>query len=194
MNKIPFFDGAEIFSYYKTLALQKVIYKKNPIVLKTYLYNESEKQSNNNNILKAIYPYIYKGYAVEIDQEIYDLAVKVMYDYEKLTLIRGSVTDIAIGSDIIDLLLDFSTIDHVEHYQTALREYKRVLRPDGEAVVIVWLTEQESFLLRGDQYCFNIDEFTKNIEVHFKVLRQSLLLKNPEKGGRMLVEYDLGIS
>jgi len=194
MNKIPFFEGAEIFSYYKTLALQKVIYKKNPIVLKTDLYNESEKQSNNKNILKAIYPYIYKGYAVEIDQGIYDLAAKVMCDYKKLTLIRGSVTDIAIGSDIIDLLLDFSTIDHVEHYQAALREYKRVLRPDGEAVVMVWLTEQETFSLHGDQYCFNIDEFTKNIKVYFKVLQQSLLLKNSKQDERMLVEYDLGIS
>lgn len=191
MNGTPICEGAEIFTYYKVMAQQKVI-GKSFTILKTDLYNESEVQSNNKNILKALSPYIKKGYGIEIDSNIYNEALKVMKDYGNLDLKLGSITELPLFDASIDLILDLSTIDHVKNYEKVIQEYRRVIKPNGEVIIIVWLTDDISCKSYKDQYCFNQKTFEKCLKEYFEIHNQWLLLSKSNDDKR-LVEYDLGI-
>jgi len=195
MIDIPLCEGAEIFTYYKVMAIQKVRDKR-LTVLKTDLHNESEQQPNNKNILKAISPYISKGYGVEIDISTCHEAAYVMRDYDNIETIHGSITDLPLENDSIDLLFDFSTIDHVIDYDKAMGEYKRVTRPEGKLVIIVWLIEGETKEIYPSQYCFNRTKFEAKLLNYFGINCRQLLLSNDKDksiGTRNLFEYDLGI-
>ena len=181
---------SEVFKHYEQVALRKVKGEK-LTVLKTDLFNESARQVNNKNILKSISKYIFKGYGIELDKSIFDEAVKNLKGLTNVELILGSITKLPIRSNSIDLLLDFSTIDHVMSYEKALKEYKRVVKSGGELVVIVWLSDETDHVSYFGQYCFNREGFEKILKKYFNCNKKCLLLT---KGIRGLIEYDLGIS
>lgn len=188
-------DVLTIFKFYEQLALIKVE-NKNAVVLKTDLFNESERQEGSRNILKALSPHIHKGYGIEIDIGIYEEACGKLSEFDNLDLRIGSITDIPLGDDIVDIVFDFSTIDHVESYRDALCEYARITKQSGEVIVLVWLSDHEDHVTYPTQYCFNQKEFEKTLSEYFIVKNNQLLLEKRDEihaVTRKLIGYDLGI-
>lgn len=54
------------------------------------------------------------------------------------TFVRGSVTDLPFADESFDLVVSHGVIHHVQRTDAALREFHRVLRPGGTALVMIY--------------------------------------------------------
>ncbi|NQZ99690.1 MAG: class I SAM-dependent methyltransferase [Myxococcales bacterium] len=165
-----------------------------PVVLKTDLFNESEQQSENKNIIREIAPNCSKIFAVEIDKRTLGLARDQLQEIDNIELFNDSVTSLPLADGSVDLLLDFSTIDHVIDYRDVLKEYLRVIRKGGRAVLFVWLIEGSATVIRQNpnQCFFNISEFEQALEQHFSIHESVRIFSHPAQEGSLLMRYDLG--
>jgi len=76
----------------------------------------------------------------------------------------------------LDVILDFSTLDHIPDPATALDNYLRMLRPRGRLLLMVWLADGPTAALEqgtdGDrQYWFSATEFFGHVQSRFSVER-----------------------
>lgn len=60
---------------------------------------------------------------------------RTRYARAGLQFIRGSVTDLPLGAGSVDLIVSFETIEHLAEQREMLREFRRVLAPDGALVI-----------------------------------------------------------
>lgn len=91
-----------------------------------------------------------------------------------LNVTQGSILEMPYKDDTFDTLIDTSTIDHVEDYEKALDEYRRVLKPEGRLLLITWTTKHATFsdgtdLAGGTQYYFNHGQFYDALSKRFTV-------------------------
>lgn len=73
---------------------------------------------------------------LDIDKETV-LQAQKQYNRENLTYIEGSITDIPVSDNSLDVLVSFETIEHVkeEDQNAFILETKRVLRDDGLLII-----------------------------------------------------------
>lgn len=141
---------ADVYDYYKTTAESYA--NRGLRILKTDTHNESGIWGHS----VPLAPILAQGNAltcIEIDPNTLKLAQERFPD---LDLRQG---DIQTWQGEYDVVLDFSTIDHVRDYRAVLENYKK-LAP--ECSCIVWL--HESFRQDGDQYWFPEHEFKQAFE------------------------------
>lgn len=80
----------------------------------------------------------------------------------------GDATKISLDDHSVDLVVTFETIEHVEDYLAFMREIKRVLRPDGIAIIS---TPNDLEFAEGNHFHlheFEYDELIKLTKQHFK--------------------------
>ena len=183
----------EVFQYYLNTAMALTATGK-PVVLKTDLFNESEQQSENKNIIREISSNCSKIFAVEIDHRTLNLARDRLQGIDDLELFSGSVTNLPLADGSVDLLLDFSTIDHVVDYRDVLQEYLRVTKKGGRVVLFVWLIEGSATVTwqYANQCFFDIREFEQALEHHFCIQQSVRVFSHPAQEGSLLMRYDLG--
>ena len=80
----------------------------------------------------------------------------------------GSGTNIPIGNKSVDVVTTFETIEHIDDYESFIKEIKRVLKPDGLAII-----STPNDLEYGEGNHFHIHEFEHKelltlIEKYFK--------------------------
>lgn len=97
-----------------------------------------------------------------------------------LNVTQGTITDMPYEDGRFDTLIDTSTIDHVLNYTDALKEYARVLKPNGKMLLITWVTDKETWadgqdLAGGNQYYFNEWEFTAEMKKYFSIYERIVL-------------------
>jgi ubiquinone/menaquinone biosynthesis C-methylase UbiE len=52
-----------------------------------------------------------------------------------IEFLLGAATEIPLGDNSVDVVVTFETIEHVEDYRRFISEIRRVLRPDGVAII-----------------------------------------------------------
>ncbi len=156
-----------ILERYRSFAIQAIMFAHKLRILKTDCHNEAYGEF-------PIYPVIAEYgdcQFVEInEQTIKDALVK----FPDMAIKLGDIRNLPFEDASFELVLDFSTIDHIPDYKKALDEYHRVLAPRGILSVVVWLDDhawyqyQEAF----DTHVWYAerDEFTKEFGARFDLL------------------------
>lgn len=141
----------------------------NLTVLKTDAFNEAR----NHYPIAPTMPYS-KVTCLEIVPEFVQQA---QANYPHLEIIEGDIQQIPKPDNHFNVILDFSTIDHVKDYPAVLDEYKRVLAPSGYLFIVVWFgkgTEANTELndeWDGKQYFFDETRFVKELSRRFNIIQ-----------------------
>lgn len=102
---------------------------------------------------KIISKYAKKVYGVDVSYSAVDYARK-NYSAENIEYMTGSGTNIPIGDKSVDVVTTFETIEHIDDYESFIKEIKRVLKTDGVAVI-----STPNDLEYGEGNHFHIHEF-----------------------------------
>ena len=137
----------EVYNYYRETA--EAYRNKGLRILKTDTHNESGIWSHS----VPLAPVLAEGNTLTCIEIDFTTLARAQANYPSLDLRAG---DILTWDGEYDVLLDFSTIDHVADYKKALENYKKLAK---EVSVIVWLASLDK--QDGDQYWFNEEEFKK---------------------------------
>lgn len=154
-----------IHEIYKARALQLVEEFVDPFVLKTDCWNEVYEV--------PIAPLLQNVFCLELNDTVLDKAHR---KFPKLRIRKGDIRKIPCENESVDVLIDTSTIDHIEDYQKALDEYQRVLKQNGEALIGVWLAKeagQHPSKYGGTQYFFKEDSFIDDISQRFGIVSRT---------------------
>lgn len=152
----------------------------NLTTLKTDCYNEC--------IDNPVLPYI-KG-DVKCLELIKERAEYAKRKFPNISIRQGDLTKCPYKDNSIDLILDFSTIDHIPDFKKCLDEYQRILAPHGVFVIVVWLS---CFGYGGGlnlkRNCFNIREFEEELNKRFYVPVKKRLMRRRIRKYIALYEY-----
>lgn len=102
---------------------------------------------------------------------------------KKTHVSRGHICTLPFKSNFFSIILDLSTLDHVDEKQAliVLREYSRVLRKNGILVLVFW---HKSFCVR------NILKWEENATQHYFLL--DIIRENLRKDFNVTAEYGIG--
>jgi len=166
----------QVYEYYAYVA---IFYSNRGLsILKTDTHNES-KIFSLSIPLAPILNFGNQLTCIEIDE---DVLAKARHNFPTLNLMRGDIRKLNEDAHY-DLLLDFSTIDHVtpEELPSVLRGYRKV----AEAVsVIVWLSDTRPST--DKQFYFENWQFRKTFYDLFGVCSEILLFSSE---GASLVHF-----
>lgn len=88
------------------------------------------------NASEHIAPFVDRVIAVDGSRPMLDAAEKRLADFNNIKFVEGDITDLPLENGSIDAALCVLVIHHLESPLDALREFHRVLRPGGAALVI----------------------------------------------------------
>ena len=146
-------------------------------ILKTDAYNETESLPIPGGIARNIPGRVQ---IIELDSSRCRQALRMGF-----VVTHADIRQIPFEDGSFDLILDFSTIDHVGDYQVVLKEYARLLRPNGTASIVFW-TKPVGDLDKDGQYYFTHDEFMADITTIFQTGRIETLFR---EDGRQLTLF-----
>ena len=90
--------------------------------------------------------------------------------------IQGDIRQIPFPDGEFGTVIDLSTIDHIPDYKKAIQEYHRVLKNDGIALIVTWLSRWRSRPAKtnwgGKQYYFKARKFRNVVEKYFEIIRE----------------------
>jgi len=145
-----------------------------PYILKTDCWNEAHQ-------VFPIAPLFRNIICVDAWDEKVAMARKLGHRIDK-----GDVTALPYSNDNFDVVIDLSTIDHVENYNKALDEYDRVLISGGYILICCWFNKTPEFQNEGnpmlDQFYFVYDFFKKDFERHFELIKTANVVDDVDDG------------
>ncbi|MGI8952806.1 MAG: class I SAM-dependent methyltransferase [Chitinophagaceae bacterium] len=71
-----------------------------------------------------------KVYGIDLEENVIAHA-KQKYQDKKLEFLKGSIINIPLENNCIDVIICFETIEHVEQQNEAIKEFRRVLKEEG---------------------------------------------------------------
>lgn len=148
------------------LKIAKKYAGKNKVILKTDAFNEANGRP------------IEGGIAGNIKGEIHVIEIRPEY-VGKAQLIGGlkvsrqDIRDIKYPVKFFDVVMDFSTIDHVRDWRAVLVQYWRVLKPGGILSLVYWAKPTLEY--EAGQYYFPAAQFDKDFRRIFKVISHKFL-------------------
>lgn len=166
INQVAF-SPRQIYKFYYDLA--QVFTRRNLRILKTDSHNESGIYSHSIPLL----PVLSAGnsaFAIEIDESTLRLAAKL---FPNLDIQKGDIRYLEYGSNFVDVIVDFSTIDHVKQseYRQVLENYSRISK---FCSIIVWHSSTEAST--GEQSYFNQEQFNQALHEIFTEVNFSQLI------------------
>lgn len=159
---------SDMYPKYQQFAEQmlRTYHHDHPRVLKTDCYNEARTEFPILPTPDTAPRWLY----IDIDNEIISEAKE---KYPHLIIRHQDIRCLELENSSVDIIMDFSTIDHIPDYQVALNEYKRVLVKNGRLLVIVWLDDEARHtpsLTDAGQFYFGKKEFISELMERFLVL------------------------
>lgn len=100
-----------------------------------------------------------KVYGIDISDDTIKHAAK-KYRKNNIEFIKGSVLDIPLNNNSVDVIISFETIEHLVEQEEMLKEFKRVLHPNG--VLIISSPEKVLYTGNDHQNPFHLKELTLN--------------------------------
>ena len=105
------------------LEIAKSLSGKDKTILKTDVFNEVRDLPIRGGILGNILAK--EKFAIEIREDYVKKASRM-----DVVVRKGDIRSLPYPNELMDVILDFSTIDHVVEYEKAVREYVRVWESD----------------------------------------------------------------
>ncbi len=137
-------------------------------ILKTDVHNEAREDF-------PIVPKIWHlGTVCCVDNDIL-MIDEALHRFPIMAIRYGDIRRLPFPDDYFDVVLDFSTIDHIGEYEIVLDEYERVTKLYGIVNIVVWLNKVDrhiSFPGDSGQYYFNEKEFSEYVGSRFGVLKK----------------------
>jgi SAM-dependent methyltransferase len=189
--KMVFSNVDEVYEFYKNKAIAECKRVNSGRVLKTDCHNESGIFGHSRPIIPWIKDFVQVD-ALEIDPDVISKA-KANIGEDGWTVTQGDIRKLPYSDDSFDLLLDFSTIDHVtpEELPIVIKEYHRVCKPNGKFTIIVWLSNKnERDSTYGYQYYFEKEYFKKELEKFGVIIESYHLLSQGSNGEKQLWGFD----
>jgi len=145
--------------------------------LKTDCWNEA----GNNSIASMLENCV----CIDINRKIMNRMKK---HHPEVCAINGDITNMPFGDEIFGLVIDLSTIDHVEDYRKVFDEYYRVLEKNGILLLVSWLYRRKGSRQnkRASQYAFNFKEFKDELVTRFNVLDEGTIYGDAKKSKTVL--------
>lgn len=106
-------------------------------------------------------------FGVDVDEPAVEYA-KQQYAAKNITYKIGNGEKIPLDDNSVEVVVTFETIEHVKNYKKFLKEVKRVLKPDGLAIIS---TPNELEFAEGNHFHlheFKYDELHKLLKAEFK--------------------------
>lgn len=174
----------EVYKYYESVASS--FKNKGLKILKTDTHNESLIWEETSIPLAPILQQGNELTLIEIDP---DTLQKAKNNYPDINMHQG---DILTWKGKYDLILDFSTIDHVEDYCKVLVNYRKM---SPNVSLVVWLNTCDENLKNKteDQFYFSPDEFKKNLRLIYGNFEEMVLYgENLETFSIVLCHFKAG--
>jgi SAM-dependent methyltransferase len=91
---------------------------------------------------------------IDVDKEQVELARKEAGNIANICLLEADATSLPFGDGSFDLVLSFGVLHHIENWQGALKEIKRVLRPGGyfiyaDLIYPGWIARMDRLSVHG---------------------------------------------
>lgn len=156
-------------------------------ILKTDCYNEG----HGRPLIKG--DLVSKTWMVEYEPKHIDLALKAN---PSLKILQGDIRNseyihnaAKIGfSNYFDLILDFSTIDHVPQFylEDVFENYRNMLRNGGKLVIVSWFNKNSSNHAESskgsvyrwkptDQYFFDYGDFVTDLRSRLNIISEKVI-------------------
>ncbi len=145
-----------------------------PRILKTDLWNEAKRNERFFVDTKGL------RIGIDLSNRICKMT-KSLYG-EEIPLVQGSIETLPFLSDSFDIIWDISTIDHFDHPEKVIREYKRVLKSGG----ILLLIAENPFCL---SYPVTKLQSFLNLHVPFKGYSSLRILRACQEAGLQVIDH-----
>lgn len=83
---------------------------------------------------------------------------KQKYQKKNLSFLEGSALHIPVQASSIDVIISFETIEHLEEQEEMMKEFKRVLKPNGK--LLISSPAKEVYHLRDPENPYHLKELT----------------------------------
>jgi SAM-dependent methyltransferase len=178
----------EVYSFYvnKAVALAEQFKGKN--VLKTDCHNESGIYSHSIPIIPRIKDLV-NVTALEIDEAVINKA-KINIGVDGWKVVQGDIRQLPFSDNEFDLLMDFSTIDHVDISKLPMvfSEYRRVCKTHSHFFIVVWTSNVSRNAGEG-QYYFERSTFEEEMMLWATVEDAGSLWVHPNNKNDVLRYY-----
>ncbi|MEM5831008.1 MAG: class I SAM-dependent methyltransferase [Candidatus Aenigmatarchaeota archaeon] len=152
------------FFLYSLFNLYKTNPKKNPILLKFDVWEESSVRLSKIRHLPFLIKKIFKPgkiFFIDIDRKLIKLARKNIgyFGFNNAVFVNKSITKMPFQNNLFDFIIDFSTTDHLNKHELeqAIKEIHRVLKKDG--TVIIYHMNSDYFNIRKFNYHYKKELF-----------------------------------
>ena len=165
------------------LEIAKSLSGKGKRILKTDLFNEVRNLPIDGGIIKNIDGDVE---AIEIRKEYVKIARK-----QGVAARTGDIRYLPFNDKSFDVVMDFSTIDHIVEFEKVISEYARVLKPGGKLGMVYWTKEYFATVNDGNEFFqvyFVRDEILLELDEYFECERDWELFID-EKNKRELVGF-----
>ncbi len=181
----------QVYNFYLDKAIQIAQTNKGATVLKTDCHNESNIYTQS----KPIIPHIWNDVNVFSLEQDASVIKKALHNIGNKNWVvkQGDIRNIPYDNDQFDILMDFSTIDHVcaDDLPKVVAEYKRVTKPSAKFMIVVWTDSNRKCARWPGQFFFSKDYFENQLNKHnFTIKSYNLLWKHPENHNEKLYIYE----
>lgn len=178
----------EVYQFYVDKAMELCYEHDTLEVLKTDCHNESGIFGHSKPIIPRVWDWV-RVTALEIDQTVINKA-KDNIGKGNWEAIQGDIRSLPFLDKSFDLVMDFSTIDHVHYNDLAkvIQEYRRVSR---KFLVVVWTSKHSRTCgVVPGQYYFNKEFFEERLMPYCSDVESYVLWVHPNNKEDVLRVYE----
>jgi SAM-dependent methyltransferase len=152
-------------------------------VLKTDCHNETNRFAINIPLIPFLCQKTKQVECLEISPQIIAEARRFNQIPNNCRVTVGSITESHFVEKNFDLILDFSTTDHLKDTEvsSALKQYSRICKTNGVVVICTWTADRYRYIESELQSYFSKVEFEKKVKQYFSILLTRNLLVIEDK-------------
>jgi len=169
----------KVYEYYLQKSQEAINLFSSPKILKLDVYNELMAAPIEGGIAKNLKT-LGKIFLIDYDQNSIN---QVKEKFPELDIIKGDIKNIPFPDRNFDVLLDLSTIDHINPLDLpkVIFEYSRVLKIGGMVLIIAWFSKKPNIKWSSDVYPLYLPYLKKLLNGKFKILKEEIC-HTEEKG------------
>lgn len=183
----------EILEYYLDESQNVCNIKKNPVVLKTDLFNEAHSKPKKYGIIGNLKNCSHIV-GIEAQDHVTEMARSNLGNGD-WTLMTGDIRDLPFKDNSFSVILDLSTLDHIRPSEVdhTLRGYQRILDDTGAFFLVTWIDgsgkSKEMDWNANNQYYFDEHELEETMKKYFSIVKKKQIETDIASGEKKLLSY-----